>query len=110
MPYVYRTTFDLESKDVDQLAVGRSLQLSIAYLKAFLSSEPGFINSRAMYSLVDDEHKGKTHVSFESTWEDWEALEEHRQHSEFAEEKMLHRFELKVEPKNIAAHVYEEIA
>ncbi len=110
MPYVYRTTFDIDSKDIDQLQIGRSLQLSIAYLKAFLVNEPGFINARAMYSMLDDEHKNKTHVAFESTWEDWGTLEAHRERSPFAESKMLHRFELKVVPQNLADHVYEEIA
>ncbi len=107
MPYVYQTTFDIDSKDIEQLQIGRSLQLSIAYLKAFLVNEPGFINARAMYSLADEK---RTQIAFESTWEDWETLEAHRQRSPFAETKMLHRFELKVEPGNIADHVYEEIA
>ncbi len=107
MPYVYRTTFDIDTKDIDQLQIGRSLQLSIAYLKAFLVNEPGFINARAMYSLHDEP---MTHVAFESTWEDWGTLEAHRERSPFAESKMLHRFELKVAPQNLADHIYEEIA
>ncbi len=107
MPYVYRTTFDIESKDIDQLQIGRSLQLSIAYLKAFLVNEPGFVNARAMYSLADEK---LTHIAFESTWEDWGSLEAHRERSPFAETKMLHRFELKVEPNNVEDHIYEEIA
>src|SRR5512142_277055 len=107
MPYVYQTTFDIDTDDLDQLQIGRSLQLSFAYLKAFLVNEPGFISARAMYSL---EHAKKTHVAFESTWEDWEALDAHRERSPFAESKMLHRFELKVVPDNLADHIYEEIA
>ncbi len=107
MPYIYRTTFDIDSDQIDQLQIGRSLQLSIAYLKAFLASEPGFINARAMYSLADEKI---THVSFESAWEDWETLQMHQDNSPFAESKMLHRFELKIEPRNLASNVYEEIA
>lgn len=107
MPYVYRTTFDIDSKDIEQLQIGRSLQLSVAYLKAFLVNEPGFINARAMYSLADEK---KTHIAFESTWEDWEALQAHQERSPFAESKMFHRFELKVTPQNMEDHVYEEIA
>ncbi len=107
MPYIYQTTFDIETKDIDQLAIGRSLQLSIAYLKAFLPNEPGFINARAMYSM---DHGEITHLIFESTWEDWSTLENHRAKSPFAEEKMLHRFELKVEPFNVYSHIFEEIA
>ncbi len=107
MPYIYTTTFDVDNDDIDQLQIGRSLQLSIAYLKAFLANEPGFINPRAMYSLEHDKH---THVAFESTWEDWSTLQAHREKSPFAEDKMFHRFELKVEPKNLEEHVFEEIA
>lgn len=108
MPYIYRTTFDIAAKDVDQLEIGRSLQLSMAYLKTFLANEPGFINARAMYSLLHG--GGDIHVAFESTWEDWASLTQHRDTSAFAEGKMLHRFELKIEPKNVAEHVFEEIA
>ncbi len=56
------------------------------------------------------EHGDTTHLTFESTWEDWGSLENHRQKSAFAEEKMLSRFELKVTPQNVATHIYEEIA
>ena len=107
MPYIYQTTFDIDAKEVDQLQIGRSLQLSLAYLKAFLPNEPGFINARSMFSLT---HDTIVHVSFESTWEDWAALEMHREKSSFAEGKMLSRFEMKITPQNIATHVYEEIA
>ena len=107
MPYVLQTTFDIETKDVDQLQIGRSLQLSIAYLKAFLPNEPGFINARAMYSL---EHGEITHLIFESAWEDWATLLNHREKSPFAEGKMLHQFELKVYPFNIDTHIFEEVA
>lgn len=106
MPFIYQTTFDIETKDVGELQIGRSLQLSLSYLKAFLPNEPGFINARAMYSIT---HDGVTHVSFESTWEDWETLENHRDKSSFAEEKMLSRFEVKIVPLNVATHIYEEI-
>ncbi len=108
MPYIYQTTFDIAAKDIDQLEIGRSLQLSLAYLKTFLSNEPGFINARGMYSLLHDD--GAVHIAFESTWEDWESLTMHRDKSAFAEGKMLHRFELKVKPKNLADHIFEEIA
>ncbi len=107
MPYVYLTNFDIETKDIDQLEIGRSMQLSIAYLKAFLVNEPGFINARAMYSL---EHGEITHIMFESSWEDWASLETHRQKSPFAENKMLQHFELKVYPFNLESHIFEEIA
>ncbi len=107
MPYIYQTAFDIDTDDIDQLQIGRSLQLSLAYLKAFLANEPGFINARAMYSL---EHDKRTHVYFESSWEDWGTLTAHRERSPFAEQKMFHRFELKVTPKDLVEHIFEEIA
>ncbi len=107
MPYIYQTNFDIETKDIDQLEIGRSMQLSIAYLKAFLANEPGFINARAMYSL---EHAEITHIMFESSWEDWASLQNHREKSPFAEDKMLRQFEMKVHPFNQESHVFEEIA
>ncbi len=107
MPYIYQTSFDIETKDIGQLEIGRSMQLSIAYLKAFLANEPGFINSRAMYSL---ERSEITHIYFESSWEDWASLENHRQKSPFSEGKMLSRFELKVNPFNVNTHIFEELA
>ncbi len=107
MPYIYQTSFDMETKDIGQLEIGNSMQLSLAYLKAFLANEPGFINARAMYSLAKGEI---THIFFESSWEDWASLENHREKSLFAEEKMLHQFELKVYPFNVGSHIFEEIA
>lgn len=107
MPYIYQTTFDIATKDIDQLQIGRSLQLSLAYLKALLPNEPGFINARAMYSLT---HEDMTHIAFESSWEDWAALQTHREQSPFAEEKMISHFEMKVSPENVATHLFEELA
>jgi hypothetical protein len=106
MPYILQTSFDIDNDDIDQLQIGRSLQLSLAYLKAYLANEPGFINARAMYAL---EHEKRTHVYFESTWEDWGTLTQHREKSAFAEDKMLHRFEMSLTPHDLVAHVLEEI-
>ncbi len=60
-----------------------------------------------MYSLT---HSEITQLIFESTWEDWATLEKHREHSPFAEGRMLTRFEMKVTPHNIATHIFEEVA
>jgi hypothetical protein len=107
MPYIYQTTFDIETKDIDQLEIGHSMQLSLAYLKAFLANEPGFINARAMYSLA---HEEITHIAFESTWEDWASLHVHQEKSPYAEGKMLAQFEMKVYPFNVGVHIFEELA
>jgi hypothetical protein len=107
MPYIYQTTFDINVSDVDQLQIGRSVQLSLAYLKTFLANEPGFINARAMYSLAQND---LILVAIETTWEDWDYLDQHLNQSPFAEDKMLNRFELKITPLNQAHQIFEEIA
>lgn len=108
MPYIYQTTFDIQNDDIDQLQIGCSLQLSLAYLKAFLANEAGFINARAMFSLTHN--NDVTHLVFESTWEDWASLRIHEDRSPYSEAKMLSRFEMKITPMNVATHVYEEVA
>lgn len=107
MPYIYQTTFDIQRDDIAQLQIGRSLELSLAYLKVFIANEPGFTNARAMYSISQD---NLVHIIFESTWEDWATLENHWEKSPFAEKKMLNRFEMKVTPMNVATQIYEEVA
>lgn len=106
MPYIYQITFDISYEERNQLQIGQSLQLSLSYLRAFLPSEPGFIHCRGMYSLT---HTHLTHLIWESTWEDWASLENHRNNSPYDEYRLLNEFELKVRPENMATHVYEEI-
>ncbi len=106
MAYIYQTVFDLRSENADQVHIGKSLGTSLAYLKAFLPNEPGFINARAMVSLS---HNEKTHVVFESSWDDWESLETHLEKSPFAEQKMFPQFDIAVKPQDVATVIYEEV-
>jgi hypothetical protein len=107
MPYIYHISFDIDQSDFGQLSVGKSLQNSLGYLRALLPGEPGYITSRAMYSLSDAD---KTHVIFESIWEDWADLEHHRNQSIFDENHLLNEFQLKAELHNMEANIYEEVA
>jgi hypothetical protein len=106
MAYIYQTVFDIRADEVSQIQVGKSLGQSLAYLKAFLPNETGFITSRAMVSMSQEE---KTHLVLESNWEDWESLEMHLKNSPFAEHKILSKFDLKVTPQDIKTFIYEEV-
>lgn len=107
MPYIYHISFDIDQSDFGQLSIGNSLQDSLGYLRALLPSEPGYITSRAMYSISDAE---KTHVIFESAWENWEDIEHHRNQSIFDENQLLQEFILKVKLHQLEASIYEEVA
>lgn len=106
MSYIYQTTFDIRSEDVDEVRVGKSLDTSLAYLKAFLPNEPGFINARAMISLSHDD---RAHLIIESVWDDWETLAEHIEKSPFAEPRILPKFDLKIKPLDLKTSIYEEV-
>lgn len=107
MAYIYHISFDIDQKDFGQLSIGKGLQSSLSYLKALLPSEPGYITSRAMYSISDTQ---KTHVILESVWETWEDIQNHRQKSRLDENQLLNAFDLKVELLNLEASLYEEVA
>ncbi len=107
MAYIYHISFDIDQEDFGQLSIGRGLQSSLGYLKALLPSEPGYITSRAMYSISD---LGKTHVILESVWETWEDIQNHRNKSRLDEQQLLKEFDLKVNLHNLEASLYEEVA
>lgn len=106
MSYIYHISFDIDASELHLLSIGNSLQRSLGYLRALLPNEPGYITSRAMYSLSDAD---KTHLIFESVWDTWDDLLHHRQKSIFNEEKLLHEFTLKVELLNLSVSIYEEV-
>ena len=107
MPYIYEISFDIDSDDMDQLIMGRSVQRSVGYLKALLPSEVGYITSRGMFSLS---HEKVTHIIFQSVWEDWDTLLGHRENSPLDEHKLINEFQMDVRIKNLVTHVYEEIS
>ncbi len=107
MSYIYRINFDIDHTELGSLSIGHELQRSLGYLRALLPNEPGYISSRAMYSLSDGE---KTHVIFESVWDTWDDIQLHRIKSNLNEEKLLHEFKLKVQLLNLESHIFEEVA
>jgi len=106
MAYVYQVSFDIRPEQMDELEIGASLERVLAYLRALLPNEAGYITSRAMSSLdVPD----RTHVIVQSVWNSWEDLARHRQAS-LAEDKVLSEFEPHVTLEGLTVHAYEEVA
>lgn len=106
MTYIYHISFDINRDEMSQLSIGKSLQNSLGYLRALLPGEPGYITSRAMYLISDYE---KTHIVFESVWDTWDDIENHRMKSTLDENQLLKEFQLKVNLENLEANIYEEV-
>ena len=107
MPYIYQVGFILDRSDIATLSMGSSLQRLISYVRALLPNEPGYITSRAMYSIGDTE---KSHLIFESVWQTWEDIDHHRGEFKLNVEHLLQDIEFKVELQDLQTHIYEEIA
>lgn len=106
MAYIYQIDFDIRPDQMSELQIGASLERVLAYLRALLPSEPGYITSRAMHSVdVPD----RIHLIFQSTWENWDDLKNH-QGSSVSENKVLTEFKPHVELQDLTAHVYEEVS
>ncbi len=106
MAYVYQISFDIPYQQFDEMRIGESVQTALAYMKALLPNEPGYISSRAMYSLS---HGDYTHIYFQSIWEDWDSLLQHRSESRLNEGDLINEFQIKVKMSNLETHVFEEI-
>lgn len=106
MAYIYQTIFDIPSEEADQMQIGKSLGLSMSYLKALLPDEPGFVNTRAMVLLKQNKN---THLVFESSWADWDSLQAHLKNSPVLEEKIFPKFDLKVKLTTLTTNIYKEV-
>ncbi len=107
MSYIYRISFEIDRDDFGSLSIGHGLQKSLGYLRSLLPNESGYITSRAMYSISDED---KTHIIFESIWDTWDDLQTHLKTSLLEESKLLNEFKLKVKLLDLAASIYEEVA
>jgi quinol monooxygenase YgiN len=105
MPYIYETSFTIRPDQMDELQIGHSLGRVLAFLKAQLPSEHGFMTSRALYSIDDP---ATTRLLLLSEWGSWEALKKHRD-SEMAETKVLSEFDPHVIPQDMTTRVYSEV-
>lgn len=106
MAYIYMISFDIPADQFHELNIGESVETSLAYLRALLPNEPGYITSRAMYTL---NHTNFVSVLFESDWIDWDSLLHHRTHSRLNEEQLLREFRMRVQLDNLKTSVFEEL-
>ncbi len=106
MAYIYQTYLELRPEDVDKARLGHQLGDVLAYMRAVLPDEPGFVTSRVMVSMLHDQY---AHVVLESVWDNWQALTDHLEKSHFVESKFLPQFEMDVEPQEIKSAIYEEV-
>lgn len=104
MPYIHETSFTVSPDEMDELQIGHSLGRTLAYLKALLPNEHGFMTSRALYSVDDP---ATTRIVLLSEWGSWEALEKHN-NSALAEAKALAEFE-HMSPSDLTTRIYAEI-
>lgn len=105
MAYIYQVSFSILPSQMKELQIGAALQRVLAYLRAMLPSEVGYVTSRAMYSIDIPE---KTQLVFQSVWRSWEHLDAYRQ-SSLDEAKVLIEFKPYIELDNISVHIYEEV-
>jgi hypothetical protein len=106
MAYIYQVGFDIRPDQMSELQIGASLERVLAYLRTLLPGEPGHITSRAMHSVdVPD----RIHLVFQSVWEGWDDLENHRA-SSISEDKVLTEFKPHVELQDLVVRVYEEVS
>jgi hypothetical protein len=106
MAYIYQVSFDIRPEQMGELEIGASLERVLGYLRTLLPAETGFVTSRAMYSVDNVE---RTHLVFESVWENWGDLDDHRQ-SSLAEDKVLTEFKPHVALEDLSVHAYQEVA
>ena len=106
MAYIYQVSFDIRPDQMDQLQIGGALERVLGYLKTLLPVEDGYVTARAMSSL---DSVDRTHLVFESIWENWEDLESHR-NSQLSENKVLAEFEPHVQLEHVTTHIYTEVS
>jgi hypothetical protein len=106
MAYIYHVGFDIDADQMTELEIGSSLERVLGYLRTLLPAERGFITSRAMRSIG---LPGRSHLVFQSVWEEWEDVERHRE-SSLAEDKVLKEFEPHVVLDDLTRQIYEEVS
>ena len=105
MAYMYQVSFNISSDKLSQLEIGASLEKVLGFMKSLMPSQPGFIDTRALYSLDEKEN---TYVVCISEWNYWEDLEKHRD-SMMSEEKILKEFYPHIKKEDLIIRIYKEI-
>ena len=86
-------------------------ELSAADFHALLKLSPEYHDfcTRRIAALLAKSQQSRTHLVFESVWEDWDDLESHRG-SSISEDKVLAEFKPHVEMQDLTVRVYEEVS
>lgn len=105
MAYVYQVSFDIHPDQAGELEIGGGLERTLGYLRARLPNEPGYVTSRAMFSVDDRE---ATHIVFQSVWASWEELQAHAR-SQLLEDQTLHEFGMHVDAAALKHASYAEV-
>ncbi len=105
MPYIYQVSFDQPRQQKRPLAyAGADLGRVVDYLNSLLPDFPGFLSSRAMYSL---HLADATRVVYQSVWEEWADVEEHRRSA--LEESKVFSYWGMVKPEDIRIGIFAEV-
>lgn len=105
MAYIFQVSFNISASEISKLEIGGSIERTLGYLKTLLPSQTGFIDTRVLYSLDDEE---KTYVVVVSEWNNWEDLQNHR-NSSLSEDKVLEEFHPHVKSEDLIIRVYGEV-
>jgi quinol monooxygenase YgiN len=105
MAYFYEISFTIDHSQLDELAIGGSLERVLGYLRTILPEKPGFISSKALRSVADS---NPVRVVVWSEWQDWEDLLEHVG-SSIIEDKVLLEFDPHIKLEHLTANSYYEI-
>jgi hypothetical protein len=106
MAYALQVDFNIRADQMNELEIGSSLERVLGYLRTLLPNEPGYVSTRALFSL---DTPGRTHLIFQSVWQNWEDVIRHRE-SALAEGKVLLEFQPHVELEDLTIHTYKEIS
>jgi len=105
MAYTYILRFHIKPEQMSELEIGSSLERVLGYLRTLLPSQDGFITSRALYSLDQED---RVELLFESVWNNWENIQAHRD-SALSEEKILLEFGQHINRDDLNISLFEEV-
>ena len=105
MAYLYTIQLEIPSDQMDELRIGKALERVLGYLKTLLPSQPGYITARAFHSV---EFENEVQIVFQSEWEEWEDLENHRD-SKLIEDKVIKEFAPHIKVEHLETSIYGEI-
>ncbi len=104
--YTIELSFLIPSSRIEQvIGIGNSIERGLGYMRALLPSEEGFITARAMYTI---DKKETTLVVFQSVWDEWEDLQNHR-NSFLDESRLIREFEPALDVQNVNIRIYAEV-